>query len=72
MEKYPEAIIKILVRAKLFQRRLEKGRRRPADASPRARAAACCILPLWQGLDRAVSKYLDGMSLANLLKQGPS
>lgn len=99
-EKYLEAIIKILVRAKLLGGVRGKGggyrlTRSPeqytvgeilrlteeslapvacleADASPCARAAACRTLPLWQGLDRVISEYLDGVSLADLLKQGCS
>ena len=97
-EKYLEAIIKILVRAKLLSGVRGKGggyqlTRPPeqytvgeilrltedslapvtcleADASPCARAAACRTLPLWQGLDRVIREYLDGVSLADLLKQG--
>ena len=97
-EKYLEAIIKILVRAKLLSGVRGKGggyrlTRPPerytvgeilrlteeslapvacleADASPCARAAACRTLPLWQGLDQVIREYLDGVSLADLLKQG--
>lgn len=96
-EKYLEAIIKILVRAKLLSGIRGKGggyqlTRPPeqypvgeilrlteeslapvacleADASPCARAAACRTLPLWQGLDRVIREYLDGVSLADLLQQ---
>lgn len=97
-EKYLEAIIKILVRAKLLSGVRGKGggyqlTRSPeqytvgeilrlteeslapvacleADASPCARSASCPTLPLWQGLDRVICEYLDGVSLADLLKQG--
>lgn len=97
-EKYLEAIIKILVRAKLLSGVRGKGggyqlTRPPAqysvgeilrltedslapvtcletNASPCARAAVCRTLPLWQGLDRVISEYLDSVSLADLLKQG--
>lgn len=41
-----------------------------ADASPCARAAVCRTLPLWQGLDRVISEYLDSVSLADLLERG--
>lgn len=96
-EKYLEAIIKILVRAKLLSGVRGKGggyklTRPPeqytvgdilrltedslapvvcleADASPCARAAACRTLPLWRGLDRVISEYLDSVSLADLLKE---
>lgn len=96
-EKYLEAIIKILVRAKLLSGIRGKGggyqlTRPPeqypvgeilrlteeslapvacleADTSPCARAAACRTLPLWQGLDRVIREYLDGVSLADLLQQ---
>lgn len=40
-----------------------------ADASPCARAASCRTLPLWQGLDRVIGEYLDGVTLADLLRQ---
>lgn len=39
-----------------------------ADASPCGRAAFCRTLPLWQGLDRVISEYLDGVTLADLLR----
>lgn len=96
-EKYLEAIIKILVRAKLLSGVRGKGggyrlTRPPeqytvgeilrlteeslapvaclgADASPCARSASCPTLPLWQGLDRVISEYLNSVSLADLLKQ---
>lgn len=99
-EKYLEAIIKILVKAKLLSGVRGKGggyqlTRPPeqytvgeilrlteeslapvtclaADASPCARSASCRTLPLWQGLDRVIGEYLDGVSLADLLKQGAS
>lgn len=99
-EKYLEAIIKILVRAKLLSGVRGKGggyklTRPPeqytvgdilrltedslapvvcleADASPCARAAACRTLPLWRGLDRVISEYLDSVSLADLLKERQS
>ena len=33
------------------------------------RADSCLTLPLWQGLDRVVSDYLDRFSLADLLEK---
>ena len=40
------------------------------DASPCGRAAFCRTLPLWRGLDRVISEYLDGVTLADLLREG--
>lgn len=37
-----------------------------ADACPRA--PACRTLPLWQGLDRVISGYLDSITLADLAR----
>lgn len=37
-----------------------------ADACPRA--TACRTLPLWQGLDRVISGYLDSITLADLAR----
>lgn len=42
---------------------LEKG------AAPCARAGDCLTLPLWQGLDRVIGEYLDGVTIADLLRQ---
>jgi len=95
-EKYLEAIIKILVKAKLLSGVRGKGggyklTRAPeqytvgsilrltedslapvacleAGAAPCARAASCLTLPLWQGLNRVISEYLDGVTLADLLQ----
>lgn len=96
-EKYLEAIIKILVKAKLLSGVRGKGggyrlTRPPerytvgeilrlteeslapvaclgTDASSCARAASCRTLPLWQGLDRVIAQYLDGVTLADLLRR---
>ena len=38
------------------------------DASPCARAAECPTLPLWRGLDRVISEYLERVTLADLLE----
>ena len=40
-----------------------------SDAAPCARAAACLTLPVWQGLDRVINQYLDGVTIADLLRQ---
>lgn len=37
-------------------------------AVPCARAAACRTLPMWQGLDRVINEYLDGITLADLVQ----
>ena len=37
-------------------------------AGPCGRAADCPTLPLWQGLDRVIQTYLDGYTLADLLR----
>lgn len=37
-------------------------------SAPCARAAGCLTLPLWQGLDRVINEYLDGITLADLLR----
>lgn len=36
------------------------------DGCPRM--AQCPTLPLWQGLDKAIGEYLDGFTLADLLR----
>lgn len=96
-EKYLEAIIKLLVRAKLLNGLRGKGggyklTRLPeqytvgeilrltedslapvtcmepnADVCPRA--AACVTLPVWKGLDHVINAYLDGITLADLIRQ---
>lgn len=38
------------------------------DASPCARTAECPTLPLWRGLDRVISEYLERVTLADLLE----
>ena len=38
------------------------------NAGPCGRAADCPTLPLWQGLDRVIQTYLDGYTLADLLR----
>ncbi len=39
------------------------------DAVPCSRAVNCLTLPLWQGLDRVIHEYLDGITLADLLQR---
>lgn len=43
---------------------LEEG----SDACPRM--DKCRTLPLWQGLDKVISEYLDGVTIADLMEQG--
>ena len=38
------------------------------NATPCARAADCRTLPLWQGLDRVISDYLDKHTLADFMR----
>ena len=35
-----------------------------------SRAEDCVTLPLWQGLNQVIQDYLNGITLADLLKQG--
>lgn len=37
------------------------------DASPCARVAECRTLELWQGLDKLISEYLEGFTIAGLI-----
>ena len=37
-------------------------------AVPCARAAECRTLPMWQGLDKVINEYLDGILLADLVQ----
>ena len=39
-----------------------------ADTCPRM--AQCRTLSLWQGLDRVINEYLDGITIADLMHQG--
>lgn len=41
-----------------------------ADVCPRA--ASCRTLSMWRGLDTVISRYLDGITLADLVQQGAS
>lgn len=38
------------------------------NAGSCARAASCVTLPVWQGLDRVINEYLDGITLGDLLQ----
>lgn len=38
------------------------------NAAPCARAPECRTLALWQGLDRVIREYLDGVTLAGLMR----
>ncbi len=97
-EKYLEAIIKLLVKAKLLNGLRGKGggyqmTKAPeqytvgeilrlteeslapvscveAGASACPRAVECRTLPVWQGLDRVISEYLDGITIADLMQRG--
>ncbi len=99
-EKYLEAIIKILVKARLLSGVRGKGggyklTRSPeqysvgdilrlteeslapvaclgGNSEPCVRASGCLTLPLWQGLDRVIHEYLDGVTLADLLQRDNS
>ena len=39
-------------------------------ASACSHAAECRTLSLWQGLDQAINSYLDGITLADLMRRG--
>lgn len=39
-----------------------------ADICPRA--ASCRTLPMWRGLNAVINRYLDGITLADLVRQG--
>ena len=97
-EKYLEAIIKILVKARLLTGIRGKGGgyklTRPLeqytvgeilrlteeslapvtcleeDAAACSRAAECRTLPVWKGLDRVINEYLDGITIADLIRRG--
>lgn len=38
-------------------------------ATPCERAAECRTLPMWEELDRLITDYLDGITVADLIKQ---
>ncbi|MBR3570263.1 MAG: Rrf2 family transcriptional regulator [Oscillibacter sp.] len=39
-----------------------------AEAVPCGRASECRTLPLWRGLDRVISDYLDNLALSDLMR----
>lgn len=39
------------------------------DAAACERGADCPVLPVWQGLSRVISEYLDGITLRDILDQ---
>ena len=85
-EKYLEGIIKILVKAKLLEGVRGKGGGYRLTKAPEQsmapvacldpgstncpRMGSCKTLPLWQGLDKVVNKYLDGVTIADLVQNG--
>lgn len=97
-EKYLEAIIRLLVQARMLAGvrgkgggyrltrpagaytageilRLTEGSLAPVaclgqDAAGCEKAADCRTLPLWQGLGRVIGEYLDGVTLADLTREG--
>ena len=97
-EKYLEAIIKLLVKAKLLNGLRGKGGGYQMTKAPEQytvgeilrlteeslapvscvetgasvcpRAVECRTLPMWQGLDRVISEYLDGITVADLMQRG--
>ena len=97
-EKYLEAIIKLLVKAKLLNGLRGKGggyqMTKPpeqytvgeilrlteeslapvtcvgAGSAACPRAVECRTLPVWQGLDRVISEYLDSITVADLMQHG--
>ena len=97
-EKYLEAIIKLLVKAKLLTGLRGKGGGYQMTKAPEQytvgeilrlteeslapvscvetgasvcpRAVECRTLPVWQGLDRVISEYLDGITVADLMQRG--
>ena len=38
------------------------------DAAPCVRASDCRTLPLWQGMEKVIYEYLDGVTIADLAK----
>ena len=40
------------------------------DAAACSRAAECRTLPVWKGLDRVINEYLDGITIADLIRRG--
>ena len=42
------------------------------DSEPCSRMSFCRTLPMWQGLDKVISDYLDSVTLADLVRSGQS
>lgn len=40
-----------------------------SGARPCPRMAQCRTLPMWEGLDRLISQYLDGITVADLMRR---
>ena len=40
------------------------------SSAPCPRTSSCRTLPLWQGLQDTINRYLDGITLADLMKTG--
>lgn len=38
------------------------------NAAPCPRNSSCCTISMWQGLDKLISEYLDGITIADLMK----
>ena len=41
-----------------------------AEAKPCPRMADCRTIPLWEGLNRIITDYLDGITIADLMRKG--
>ena len=39
------------------------------DHAPCEQSSCCCILPIWKGLDDVINKYLDSITLRDVLDQ---
>lgn len=39
------------------------------NAKPCPRMAQCRTLPMWEGLDKLISQYLDGITIADLMRR---
>ena len=42
------------------------------DSAPCPRMSYCRTLPMWQGLDKVITEYLDSVTLADLMRSGQS
>ena len=41
----------------------------PLQPLPHGQGGACATLPMWEGLERVIRNYLDGITLQDLLEQ---